>query len=1451
MNIVSLRAWRLKPAAWNDNMNISGIEFFDELLECVQSGMPFHDQYVRMRAILERACKLLTIHENIQFSNLFSRLNYVCHTTALSKRKTYQINTFRIHANQVLKTGYQPTEDEYLHDLKALCYALHHFFAVDIPAELSALLPLIDLYEPKARVNGIKYDRIRVEVVDIDQDYLYAIDEENAADEPVKIKHHETGFNLEFNETIGKLWKDCQLNLIDVVVDEDNIYYPAIIILEPDYLIDISALAECMKEYGNSPLNYIQSKFEALRNTKHILLGNAANQFLDEFVNEQPGEPVEYKKAIMKAFKTLPFEYSTCVDLKEKSNEMSFFMETKSQFDNIKRVVAKAFPPKHINRENALLEPSFICEQLGVQGRLDYLQLQSNTNEQFVIELKSGKAPFPEDNIALIGKNHRSQLFIYQILIQKVLGIPFSQLKAFILYSKYTDEDANLRVSQPYMTAIKEILNIRNLIVANEHKIATDAAENETKNIIHAITPENLVNVVGSTNKNFIERFIVPQINAFKQPFAQASPLALAYFHSFYAFVTKEHYISKAGDTEYDSNKGIASLWLSSLEEKFEAGEILYDLTITKQQAAAAKPTITLDIPIYEKEFLPNFRVGDIVILYQRNHITDNVTNKQIFKGSIEALSPHSITIRLRNQQRNASVIPMESKYAVEHDHIDASYTAMYRGLYALLQANNDRVSLLLHQRAPLVDERLQLTTNHHSEEVTNIVRKAKQAKDYFLLIGPPGTGKTSVALKHMLEEFYSDDACNILLLSYTNRAVDEICECLETVQQQPHYIRIGSALSCDPRFRHRLLDEVIAGCNNRTEVRDVVQQHRVFVGTVASVSGKMELFKLKHFQVSIVDEASQILEPHLLGILSAKDVEGRNAIDKFILIGDHKQLPAVVLQSAEEAMVKDPNLQAIGLINRNNSLFERLHRLHKHDADSPLWSMLHKQGRMHPSIALFPNYAFYQAQLHPVPTPHQSGDIGFTQFDEHNPVEKLIATERLVFIPSNKSKAQKNNKTNNDEANIAACLVKHLYQLYQKNPSLTFSPEKSIGIITPYRSQIALIKRKIHALGIPALNMITVDTVERFQGSQRDFVVYSFCVNQYHQLDFLANNMEEDGQMVDRKLNVAITRARKQMFVTGNPSLLSSNLTYFRFMELIRAKHGYLYTNAADFCTGKFQHVPVGIPLPMALPLFFDGLFEQVVEKKLKEHPATQYPISILGNTDDFNHLNIVEYGRADFDAACYATSAAEKCLVYAYYYMRKHIVGSLAVLDNFKTPLQTFIQQHHRRVTLVDVGCGPSTMAQAWEDTFGASFHYIGVDPSTAMLDLAKSFLATAAFQHQTTSHVHEISESYWEQHWEKSHVVIINFAHVFANLSKEDAEQWAIQITRWQEQFPLNTFLILYQNNATEGSNRMYGLFKKLLPQFSNISSPYKQYVCYHDVDMSIFDTHINMYAELLGK
>ncbi len=684
------------------------------------------------------------------------------------------------------------------------------------------------------------------------------------------------------------------------------------------------------------------------------------------------------------------------------------------------------------------------------------------------------------------------------------------------------------------------MIDLRNRIVADEYGVQLRNSLEYTAQKLEEINASTL-NERGLKGR-FWETYLRPSIDNFQSKLKALSALEKNYFYAVYNFITKELYTSKSGDVDYEGRTGAASLWLSTLAEKCEAGEIIYDLKIKENHAAdeyKAGLTLTAGSEMLHAEtFLPNFRQGDAIILYERNCDTDNVTNKMVFKGNIEYLTENEIGIRLRATQQNPSVLPAESLYAIEHDTMDTTFRSMYQGLYAYLSARKERRDLLLSQRPPRFDKSLDSMIFCSEDDFTRVALKAKAAQDYFLLIGPPGTGKTSCALKKMVETFHADKDAHILLLSYTNRAVDEICKSLASIAPAVDFIRVGSELSCDEAYRGHLIENELSSCNRRSEVYERIRNCRIIVGTVAAISGKPELFRLKHFDVAIIDEATQILEPQLLGILCARGEDEKDAIDKFVLIGDHKQLPAVVQQNAEQAAIYDESLLSIGLSNLKDSLFERLYRNCTAACSSSAihrsYDMLCRQGRMHPEVALFANRAFYGGRLIPVGLPHQ--------------IEDSDTICRLAFYPSVPEKAGASAKINYSEARIVADLAVRIYEHHQSD----FDESRTLGIITPYRSQIALIKKEIESVGIPVLNRILVDTVERFQGSERDVIIYSFCVNYPYQLKFLSNLTEEEGVLIDRKLNVALTRARKQMFITGVPELLERNPLYKSLLKLI-----------------------------------------------------------------------------------------------------------------------------------------------------------------------------------------------------------------------------------------------------------------------------------------------------------
>ena len=1152
-------------------MNAEIEEYFYLLREvCRADDSSLGTAYRQLRELLEHLCRTQMTDSSLQMTDLAARINFVSSKLGLTVAEQNRLHTFRLASNAVLNRQAEPSREKLLRDAKTVSFFVKRITGEDIPADLYRLFPQADATYIPAPLAKERVRRMRVNFQYADTDYLYVLPVDSVADEPLRVRYNVPQINDEFAETCGLLWRHAQINLLDVAVDEAGVLTPSFIILEPDYLLDISSLAECFREYGHHPANYMLARLQMPDNTRPLLLGNIANLFLDEWIHAE-SEP-DYLECMKKAFRSYPIELAACADLRDREKEREFFADCKRHFDNIRQTVTDTFRASgyELDKTDAVLEPSYICEALGLQGRLDYMQRDMSS----FIEMKSGKA----DEYAIRGKvepkeNNRVQMLLYQAVLEYAMGKEHHRVKPYLLYTRYP----LLYPARPSWAMLRRVMDVRNRIVANEYGIQLRNSLQYTAERLRDIAPGTLNE--RQLDNTLWKRYLYPSIDAVTQKIHALSPLEQSYFYALYNFITKELYTSKSGDVDYEGRTGAASLWLSTLAEKCEAGEIIYDLRI-KENHAADEHKAGLTFSFFKKEkagktllneaavnditgdkaignditgneasasktvssealetetSLPNFRQGDAIILYERNRDTDNVTNKMVFKGNIEYLTENEISIRLRATQQNPSVLPAESLYAIEHDTMDTTFRSMYQGLYIYLSARKERRDLLLSQRPPRFDESLDSMISRSEDDFTRIALKAKAAQDYFLLIGPPGTGKTSCALKKMVETFHADKDAQILLLSYTNRAVDEICKSLASIAPAVDFIRVGSELSCDETYRGHLIENELSSCNRRSEVYERIRNCRIIVGTVAAISGKPELFCLKHFDVAIIDEATQILEPQLLGILCARGEDGKDAIDKFVLIGDHKQLPAVVQQNTEQSAIYDESLLSIGLTNLKDSLFERLYRnctatVHRS------YDMLCRQGRMHPEVALFANRAFYGGRLIPVGLPHQ--------------IESSDTICRLAFYPSVPEKAGASAKINYSEARIVADLAARIYEDHQTD----FDESRTLGIITPYRSQIALIKKEIESLGIPALNRILVDTVERFQGSERDVIIYSFCVNYPYQLKFLSNLTEEEGVLIDRKLNVALTRARKQMFITGVPELLERNPLYKSLLKLIES---------------------------------------------------------------------------------------------------------------------------------------------------------------------------------------------------------------------------------------------------------------------------------------------------------
>ena len=415
-------------------MENEGRESYEILLAvCKADHLQLTIGYKQMRDLLERLCRLHMHNGSLQMTDLSARISFVAAKVGLSVAEQNRLHTFRLTSNAILNRQQEPTREHLLRDAKTLAFFIRKLFEEDIPQELYRLLPRTDATYIVAPPAHKQVQRMRVCFQYSDEQYLYVTPLDEIADEPLRVRYNIPQINEEFAETCQLLWRHAQLNLLDVAVDEAGILTPSFIVLEPDYLLDISSLAECYRDYGHHPANYFLSRLQPIENARPLLLGNIANLFLDEWIHAE-GE-VDYLKCMQKAFRRYPIELAACADLRDREKERQFFDDCKLHFDHIRETVNDTFHAAgyELDKTDAVLEPSYICEALGLQGRLDYMQRDMSS----FIEMKSGKA----DEYAIRGKvepkeNNKVQMLLYQAVLQYSMGMDHRKVKAYLLYTR-------------------------------------------------------------------------------------------------------------------------------------------------------------------------------------------------------------------------------------------------------------------------------------------------------------------------------------------------------------------------------------------------------------------------------------------------------------------------------------------------------------------------------------------------------------------------------------------------------------------------------------------------------------------------------------------------------------------------------------------------------------------------------------------------------------------------------------------------------------------------------------------------------------------------------------------------------------------------------------------------------------------------------------------------------
>ena len=1061
---------------------------------------------------------IITLSEatSLHFNTPFARVSYITSRYQLGRPWSYAFQIVR----RELKKRELPDADLYPILAGSIEYLLIIYGLESDHQERSEeiMAPPVPKLPPIRKSGRFKkhYARIVVTAWDKDNKVLSAIDEE----EPGVLCQvcYAEDKNEIFADTlelaISEMGLPLVLGLADIDTTEDDHYVPGFIVLLPDLLLDVTAISSTWSQGPDPAAINVIDQFLPSDSTEHILTGQVANYFLDELIRDSA---LSYEALFKRSFKIYPVEFVQLDDHKLRS----MYERMRSHYEHIHQVIEEKFPQEGIEKDECIIEPSYFSPQYGIKGRLDLYYQHEDSQTASIIELKSGK-PF-KPNAYGLSHDHYHQTLLYELLIKSAHGAGHYR-KNFILYSSMAVDPLRFAVSVESIQ--KEAIQNRNLqvlLLMRMLKLDSPGA----RDIIAEIDPSRFPELRG---------YILKNIQRWHTTYETLTEGERAYFKSFAAFITREHMLARIGNEKGEGSGGLAGLWLDKTETKESRYQILRGLELV-QVDKSDNQTILAFQKTDDTNPLANFRAGDIGILYPYHpEGLEDPTRHQLHRANVIEVNGKEVLVRLRNNQVHTRQMEKIRKWNLEHDLLDSSFRSLYQSLWTFISSGAEYRQLfygLLKPGRSILQTSVPVPEGLTGRQVS-VYKEGIEAEKLYLLWGPPGTGKTSRMLKSWVWYYFHHTGARIALLAYTNRAVDEICHALHSMGEnfKDHYIRIGSKAGSGEAYRERLLDNVIEPLEKRAEIRKVMEETRIYVGTVASLHGKNEIFRMIPFDVAIIDEASQILEPAIVGLLTH--------FKKSILVGDHMQLPAVSTQPVHLTKLhQQPSwAQRIGLTDLSMSFFERLFRLYQSRGWEEMIGLLDEQGRMHEEIQEFANRHVYQHQLTCLDPIKQSLLLESITGVSRNP----LFTRRLIFIPSSVHMKEHYQKTNEQEAHLVISLISEWQEIIA-----TKNLQWTIGVITPFRAQISAILHTAQQSGIH-LEGVTVDTVERYQGGARDIVIMSCAVNNRQNLKRIVS-LNEEG--IDRKLNVAVTRARQQFILIGEKSILMEESSYRSLIEM------------------------------------------------------------------------------------------------------------------------------------------------------------------------------------------------------------------------------------------------------------------------------------------------------------